>query len=398
MEFSAFPFDENLREGILSSGYKTATPVQEQVIPIILEGRDLIASAQTGTGKTAAFLLPLINLLIQEKQHDHISALIIVPTRELAIQIAQHMEGLSYFTDVSFISVYGGGDGNAFIEEKRALSRGADVVICTPGKMISHLNMGYVKLKQLKYLVLDEADRMLDMGFLDDILRIINHTPKERQTLLFSATMPDEIRLLTKEVLRDPLIVQIGLAAPAATVSHALYPVPQHLKTPLLAALLQEAQMRSVLVFTRTKHRARRVADQLQQAGFRATSLQGNLSQNQREAALRGFRAGSFEVMVATDIAARGLDVVDISHVINYDMPDTTDAYTHRIGRTGRAERTGEAFTFITPEDTDAVRAVERALNGRLERRTVPGFNYKAAAPPAPPTPAPTGYRRRRSA
>ncbi len=394
MSFDAFNLSPRIAAGIQALGYQTPTPIQIQAIPPIQGGRDVIGLAQTGTGKTAAFALPILQRL-ENGPRGRVRALVVAPTRELAAQIQQAFVDLGQKLPLRSVVIYGGVSLGPQIS---ALRRGADIVIACPGRLLDHLSQGNINLANVEVLVLDEADRMLDMGFLPDVRRIVRALPSRRQTLLFSATMPDEIRLLTKEVLRDPLIVQIGLAAPAATVSHALYPVPQHLKTPLLAALLQEAQMRSVLVFTRTKHRARRVADQLQQAGFRATSLQGNLSQNQREAALRGFRAGSFEVMVATDIAARGLDVVDISHVINYDMPDTTDAYTHRIGRTGRAERTGEAFTFITPEDTDAVRAVERALNGRLERRTVPGFNYKAAAPPAPPTPAPTGYRRRRSA
>jgi ATP-dependent RNA helicase RhlE len=277
------------------------------------------------------------------------------------------------------------------------LQNGVEIVVACPGRLLDHVGQGTADLSGIEVLVLDEADRMFDMGFLPDVRRIVRAVPQERQTLLFSATMPDDIRKLASEVLKNPKTVQIGQPAPAETVSHALYPVPQHLKTAFLKALLPTLGEGSVLVFTKTKHRAKRVAEQLAAAGFRATSLQGNLSQNRRQASLDGFRSGEYQIMVATDIAARGIDVLSISHVINYDMPDTPEAYTHRIGRTGRAERTGEAYTMVTSEDDADVRAVEHLLGQRLERRTLPGFDYTAQKPngdefargPRPPRPQP---------
>ena len=305
-------------------------------------------------------------------------ALIVAPTRELAEQIRQAFTDLGRQTRLRSVSIYG---GVGFGPQVQALRSGPEIVVACPGRLLDHIRQGTVNLGGVEVLVLDEADRMFDMGFLPDVRRIIQAVPERRQTLLFSATMPDDIRSLASEVLHDPLTVQVGHSAPVETVSHALYPVAQHLKTSLLTELLRGTETESVLVFTRTKHRAKRLAQQLDQAGFNATSLQGNLSQNQRQASLDGFRAGEYRVMVATDIAARGIDVLSISHVINYDMPDTPDAYTHRIGRTGRAEQTGEAYTLVTPEDTIAVRDVERVLGQKLERRTLPDFDYRAPAP-----------------
>jgi ATP-dependent RNA helicase RhlE len=276
------------------------------------------------------------------------------------------------------MTVYGGVGMYPQIQKLRA---GVEIVVACPGRLLDHLKQGTIKLSNLEVLVLDEADRMFDMGFLPDIRKIIQSVPPKRQTLLFSATMPDDIRKLAQDILRTPVTVQVDPAAPASTVAHALYPVEQHLKTALLIELLQHTDTNSVLVFTRTKHRATRVGEQLERAGYRAASLQGNLSQNQRQAALDGFRDGSYQVLVATDIAARGIDVSRISHVINYDMPDSPDAYTHRIGRTGRAEKNGDAFTFVTREDAAIVRGVERVLGKRIERRSVPDFDYKKPAP-----------------
>jgi ATP-dependent RNA helicase RhlE len=267
---------------------------------------------------------------------------------------------------------------NLQIKKMRA---GVEIVVACPGRLLDHINQGTINLSRIEVLVLDEADRMFDMGFLPDIRKIIRHVPAKRQTLLFSATMPDDIRRLAREVLHAPVIVQIGHTAPADTVCHALYPVDQHLKTALLVELLRQADTESVLIFTRTKHRAKRLGQQLERAGYSAASLQGNLSQGRRQAALNGFREGSYRILVATDIAARGIDVSSISHVINYDMPDTVDAYTHRIGRTGRAAKTGDAFTFIIREDEDMVRSIERVLGEKVERRTLKGFDYKVSAP-----------------
>jgi superfamily II DNA/RNA helicase len=276
------------------------------------------------------------------------------------------------------VTVYGGVGMDAQI---RNLRYGADIVVACPGRLLDHIERRNVNLSQVEVLVLDEADRMLDMGFLPDIRRILTCVPKKRQTLLFSATLPDDIRRLARDFMHDPVTVQVGSAAPVETVSHALFPVPQHLKAALLIALLHRTDTRSVLVFTRTKHRAKRIGKQLVDAGFKATSLQGNLSQNKRQAAMDGFRKGEYQILVATDIAARGIDVSSISHVINFDIPDTADAYTHRIGRTGRVDRTGDAFTLVTGEDEDMVRSIEALLGSRIERRTLEGFDYRRAAP-----------------
>jgi len=375
--FSTFNLGARLTAGVDALGYEEPTPIQEQSIPPIMAGRDVMGLAQTGTGKTAAFALPILQRLEQGRR-GRVRALIIAPTRELAEQIHQSFQDLGRQTRLRSITVYGGVSQGPQVQALRA---GPDIVVACPGRLLDYIRQGLVNLAGVEVLVLDEADRMFDMGFLPDVRRIIRAVPKQRQTLLFAATMPDDIRTLANDVLHDPLTVQIGLIAPVETVSHAIYPVTQHLKTALLIELLRATDMQSVLIFTRTKHRARRVGEQLERAGFSATSLQGNLSQNRRQAALAGFRDGSFQIMVATDIAARGLDVSGISHVINYDMPDTTDAYIHRIGRTGRAEHTGEAFTLVTFEDAATVRGVERVLRSPLERRYLPDFDYKAPAP-----------------
>ena len=377
MTFSIFNLSPRIAAGVAALGYQEPTPIQEQAIPPILAGRDVMGLAQTGTGKTAAFALPILQRL-ERGPRGRVRALIVAPTRELAEQIHQSFVDLGQQTGLHSMAIYG---GVSFTPQLQSLRAGPEIVVACPGRLLDHLRQGTANLSGVEVLVLDEADRMFDMGFLPDVRRIVRMTPETRQTLLFSATMPDDIRALAGEVLRDPLTVQIGHAAPANTVAHALYPVPQHLKTALLIDLLHNTSTGSVLIFTRTKHRAKRVAQQLEKAGFSATSLQGNLSQNRRQASLDGFRSGDFRIMVATDIAARGIDVLSISHVINYDMPDTTDAYTHRIGRTGRAEQTGDAFTLVTAEDVEEVRAVERVLGHKLERRTLTGFDYHAPAP-----------------
>jgi len=373
--------------GVSALGYQQPTPIQEQAIPLIISGRDVMGQAQTGTGKTAAFALPILQRL-ETGPRGRVRALVVAPTRELAEQIHQAFVDLGRQTRLRSIAIYG---GVSLGPQLQALRAGPEIVVACPGRLLDHIRQGTVNLAGVEVLVLDEADRMFDMGFLPDVRRIIRAVPERRQTLLFSATMPDDIRALAREALHDPLTVQIGYVTgasggsrtgtPVETVAHAVYPVAPHLKTALLTELLHDTETGSVLVFTRTKHRAKRVAQQLDRAGFDVTSLQGNLSQNKRQAALDGFRAGSYRIMVATDIAARGIDVLSISHVINYDMPDTIDAYTHRIGRTGRAKQTGEAYTLITAEDADAVRAVERVLGYKLERRTLPDFDYAAPAP-----------------
>jgi len=391
--FSGFNLSPRIAAGVTQLGYQEPTPIQERAIPPIMAGRDVMGLAQTGTGKTAAFALPILQRL-ERGPRRRPRSLIIAPTRELAEQIHQSFLALGRQTGLRSVAIYG---GVGMTQQVQALRNGVEIIVACPGRLLDHVGQGTVDLSGVEVLVLDEADRMFDMGFLPDVRRIVRAVPDRRQTLLFSATMPDDIRSLAAEVLTNPLTVQVGHAAPAETVSHALYPVPQHLKTALLKTLLPTLGQGSVLVFTKTKHRAKRVAEQLVAAGFRATALQGNLSQNKRQAALDGFREGAYQIMVATDIAARGIDVLSISHVINYDMPDTPEAYTHRIGRTGRAERTGEAYTLVTPDDDADVRAVERLLGGRLERRTLSDFDYRArpanadefARGPRPPRPQP---------
>jgi ATP-dependent RNA helicase RhlE len=377
MKFDAFNFHPRVAAGITAAGYITPTPIQMQAIPPVLEGRDVVGLAQTGTGKTAAFVLPILHRLMQGGRR-HVRALVIAPTRELAEQIHEAIGIMGRETGLRSVSIYGGVSMNPQIQKLRG---GIEIVVACPGRLLDHISHSVINMSHLEVLVLDEADRMFDMGFLPDIRKIVRHVPVKRQTLLFSATMPDDIRRLAGEVLHTPVTVQVDPPAPASTVAHTLYPVDQHLKTALLLELLRQIDTESVLIFARTKHRAKRVGQQLERAGYRAASLQGNLSQNRRQAALDGFRDGSYRILVATDIAARGIDVLRISHVINYDMPDTTDAYTHRIGRTGRAEKTGDAFSFITLEDEDVVRSIERVLGEKVERRTMKGFDYKKAAP-----------------
>ena len=377
-------FEElNLRPQLLKTigacGYESPTPIQGRAIPPALEGRDVMGLAQTGTGKTAAFVLPILQRMMQGPR-GRVRALIVAPTRELAGQIQEVIEALGRNARISSVAIYGGVGMGPQIQKFR---RGADIVVACPGRLLDYLRRGgIVDLSRVEVLVLDEADRMFDMGFLPDVRRIMGFLPEKRQTLFFSATMPPEIRRLADDMLSDPAVVQIKHIAPADTVSHALFPVRQHLKTNLLTEILrQNTDAGSVLVFTRTKQRAKRLAEHLEKTGYSAASLQGNLSQNRRQEALDGFRDGSYKVLVATDIAARGIDVSRISHVINYDMPDTTDAYTHRIGRTGRAERTGDAFTFVTPEDRAMVFAIERLLGKMPELRKLPDFDYSAPAP-----------------
>ena len=377
MTFQEFQFHPKVAAGISAAGYTTPTPIQAQAIPAVMAGRDVMGLAQTGTGKTAAFALPILHRL-QPGARGKIRALVVAPTRELAEQINDSFTALGSQLQLTSTTIYGGVGINPQVA---TLRRGVDIVVACPGRLLDHIGQGSIDLSRLEVLVLDEADQMFDMGFLPDIRRILKALPAKRQTLLFSATMPAAIRGLANETLSNPVTVQVDRVAPAVTVSHALYPVDQHLKTGLLMNLLRHTDTESVLIFTRTKHRAKRLDEQLQKAGYRAASLQGNLSQNRRQAALDGFRDGSFQILVATDIAARGIDVSQISHVINYDIPDTAEAYIHRIGRTGRAARSGDAFTLVTGEDTLMVRAIEKVLGKPLERRRLADFDYTVAAP-----------------
>ena len=385
MIFNQFNLDTRLQAGIKRAGYNTPTPIQEKAIPAALEGRDLIGTAQTGTGKTAAFVLPILHKLMQGSRKGT-RALIVTPTRELAEQIHQTIRALSIGTNLRSTTIYGGVGANPQIQ---ALRKGVEIIVACPGRLLDLMAQGHARLDRIEVLVLDEADRMFDMGFLPDVRRIIKAVPAQRQTMLFSATFPREVEQLANQSLKDPQRIAVGLSRPAHTVSHALYPVPQHLKRGLLLALLKQTDTDSVLIFTRTKHRARRLQRQIENAGYKVTSLHSDRTQGQRQKALNGFKSGQFQIMVATDIAARGLDVDSISHVINFDMPDTADAYIHRIGRTGRAERTGDAFTLVTPDDDNMIRSLEKIMGQKLERQLIQGFNYTA------PTPSSTSPARR---
>jgi superfamily II DNA/RNA helicase len=372
LTFKEFGLDESLLEGIAASGYENATPVQEQVIPLILNGQDIIASAQTGTGKTAAFLLPIINRLLHSRADDTVNALVIVPTRELAVQIAQNMEGLSYFTNISSIAVYGGGDGSNFSTEKQALSRGADVVICTPGRMIAHLNMGYVKLQGLQYLILDEADRMLDMGFYDDIMKIISFMPSERQNLLFSATMPTKIRDLARKILHEPVEINIALSKPPARIEQNAFVVYETQKIPLVKWLLKSRDLKSTLVFCSKKHNVKQLTMELKRSKFNVSEIHSDLDQAAREQVLLEFKSRRLPILVATDILSRGIDIDNIEMVINYDVPNDGEDYIHRIGRTARAETDGIAFTFISEKEQNKFRVIEELLGKPVTKAPVP--------------------------
>jgi ATP-dependent RNA helicase RhlE len=383
VNFEQLTLDPRVLAGVKAAGYSIPTPIQTQAIPVVMNGGDVLGLAQTGTGKTAAFMLPIINRLITGKL-GQVRALVLAPTRELAEQIRETAVVLSQKTKIRTIAIYGGVSKGRQISDLR---RGAEIVVACPGRLLDLMGERVIDLSKVEVLVLDEADRMCDMGFLPDIRRILKHLPAQRQTLFFSATMPDDIRGLADEILNNPFTVQVDVIAPAKTVSHALYPVLEGHKTKLLLAMLEKVATGRVLVFTRTKRRARNLAMDLEQQNFRVAALQGNMAQNQRQQAINGFREGKYDILVATDIAARGIDVSDISHVINFDMPDTVDAYTHRIGRTGRAEQTGEAFTFSIPADEPAVRDIERVLGAHIERRRLPEFDYGSFSPENRPQP-----------
>jgi ATP-dependent RNA helicase RhlE len=382
MGFTTLNLAAPLAANLKALGFVQPTPIQSAAIPPILEGRDVVGLAQTGTGKTAAFALPMLQKLMGGPRRTR--ALIIGPTRELAEQTYQALRTLGKGSGLHAATVYGGVGMKPQID---ALRHGTEIIVACPGRLLDHIRERNADLSHVEMLVLDEADQMFDMGFLPDIRSILRALPAQRQTLLFSATMPDPIRKLAAEILRNPVNIQIARVAPVETVTHALFPVPQHLKTSLLLEMLRRTDTGPVLVFTRTKHRAKRLAQQLEREHFKATSLQGNLSQNQRQRAMDGFRSGQFRILVATDIAARGIDVADISHVINFDIPATSDTYIHRIGRTGRAAKSGDAYTLVSQEDEADVRQIERALGQKIERRHLEGFDYKAAAPARPPAP-----------
>ena len=375
MPFASLKLHPDLLKAVKELGFVRPTPIQEDAIPPALAGRDVLACAQTGSGKTAAFLLPIIHRLI-EKPRRTTRALILTPTRELAAQILEDLNALAVHTPVSGAAVYGGvGMG----PQEHAFRSGVDIIVATPGRLLDHFRMPYAKLAGVEYLVLDEADRMLDMGFLPDIRRVLRHIPTKRQTHFFSATMPQPIAVLANEMLKNPEQIRLQRqSAPAVGITQAVYPVPQDLKAALFVALLERNILREALVFTRTKHRANRLAEHLVRAGINAARIHGNRSQAQRTEALAGFKNGKYRVLVATDIAARGIDVEALSHVVNFDVPAVPDDYIHRVGRTGRAEATGDAFTFVAPEDEGELRAIERAINRTLPRVTLPDFDYRA--------------------
>jgi ATP-dependent RNA helicase RhlE len=373
MAFTTFGLDPDLLRGVKELGFTRPTPIQQEAMPPALEGRDVFACAMTGTGKTAAFMLPILQRL-KGKRRGTTRALVLTPTRELAAQIEEHLSALAIHTALSGAAVYGGvGMG----PQEHAFRHGVDVVVATPGRLLDHLRQPYARLEGLEILVLDEADRMLDMGFLPDIRRILRHLPAKRQTLFFSATMPPPIAALAAEMLRNPVTIDVGRpSAPASGITHAVYPVAAELKSALLTALLKEGEIRSAIVFTRTKHRANRLADYLLRKGIRVARIHGNRSQSQRADALAGFKAGRYQALVATDIAARGIDVEALSHVVNFDVPKASEDYIHRVGRTARADATGDAFLLVSPQEEPDLRRIEHAIGKRLPRVTLPGFDY----------------------
>ena len=375
MPFSSLKLHPDLLKGIKELGFTRPTPIQEAAIPPALAGRDVLACAMTGSGKTAAFLLPILHKLIS-RPRGVTRALVLTPTRELAAQIVEDLNDLAVHTPITGAAIFGGvGMG----PQEHAFRSGVDVLVATPGRLLDHFRMPYAKLAGVEHLVLDEADRMLDMGFLPDIRRVLRHLPPKRQTLFFSATMPAPILTLTREMLHNPESIQLDRKpAPAVGITQAVYPVPQELKSALLVALLQRGEMREALVFTRTKHRANRLADYLARHGIKAERIHGNRSQSQRTEALAGFKSGKYRVLVATDIAARGIDVEALGHVVNFDVPKAAEDYIHRVGRTARAELTGDAFTLVSPDEEAELRGIERVVGKRLPRITVPDFDYTA--------------------
>lgn len=373
MKFSDFKLHPQIMEGIDAVGYEKPTPVQELAVPLISQGHDLIGCAQTGTGKTAAYVLPILNGIISDKhRNDTIKALIIAPTRELAVQIDQQLEGFSYFANISSVAVYGGGSGTDFEVEKKALKTGAEVIVATPGRLISHLNMGYVKFNELKYLVLDEADRMLDMGFLPDIQKILSHLPKERQTLLFSATMPREIRTLAKSILHKPEEVNLAVSKPAENVMQVAYLVYDNQKIALIKSLLQGKDLPSVLIFSATKSSVKAIENELKRLRLNVKAIHSDLEQDDRKIVLRQFRNREIQILVATDIVSRGIDIDNISLVINYNVPHDAEDYVHRVGRTARAEKTGVAITFINEKETRNFKKIEELIQSEVRKLPLP--------------------------
>jgi superfamily II DNA/RNA helicase len=372
MTFKELNLNESLLEAISYMGFETATPIQEKAIPLVLENRDLIACAQTGTGKTGAFVLPILNKLVG-KQDTNINTLIIVPTRELAIQIEQQIQGLSYFVSVGSKSVYGGGDGKDFDKEKQALTEGTDIIVATPGKLLSHLRLGYVQFQHVEHLILDEADRMLDMGFINDLKKIISFLPKKHQTLMFSATMPPNIAQLAKSILHNPAQISLSISKPAAGVKQTIYLTFDEQKVKVLAHLLEERKhYDSIIIFTSTKSKVSTIVKSLGRKGFKSKGISSNLEQTEREEVLRGFRSKRIRILVATDVMSRGIDIKEINMVVNYDAPHDAEDYVHRVGRTARAETKGEAITMVNPAEMYRIRKIEKLIESSIPKEQPP--------------------------
>lgn len=372
MTFNEFDLSSDLLDAIGYMGYQDATPVQEQAIPVILKGKDLIACAQTGTGKTAAFLLPILEFLHHRKRHTT-STLIIVPTRELAVQIDQQVQGMSYTLDVTSIAIYGGGDGDDWGQQKKALTRGADIIVATPGKLIAHLNMGYVKFDNLEYLVLDEADRMLDIGFYDDIIKIISYVPKTRQSMMFSATMAPNIRQLAKKILVNPAEINIAIAKPAEGVLQAAYLVHNSNKIKLINHLIaNKPDYQSILIFCSTKKRVAEIEKTLKNKHYEVRSISSDLDQAKREEVVLDFKSRKTRVLVATDVMSRGIDIKEINLIINFDVPQDAEDYVHRVGRTARADATGVALTFVNEEDMSRFQRIEQLIEREVLKLKTP--------------------------
>jgi superfamily II DNA/RNA helicase len=372
MKFTEFNLDESIIEAISYMGFENATPIQEFSIPVILKNKDLIACAQTGTGKTAAFVLPILNKL-KGKTESSIDTLIIVPTRELAIQIEQQIQGLSYFVSVGSVAIYGGGDGKGWDNQKDALVNGTDIIVATPGKLLSHLKMGYVDFSKVKHLVLDEADRMMDMGFTDDLNKIISYLPADRQTLMFSATMPNQIRTLAKKILKDPEEISLSISKPAAGVSQFAYFAHEDQKEKTVKLILDSRkEYDSIIIFTSAKMKVNSIVRGLKKSGYNAKGISSDLEQNEREEVLQEFRSKRLKVLVATDVMSRGIDIKEINMVINYDVPHDAEDYVHRIGRTARANTKGEAYTLVSGPDMHKLRRIEKLIDMTVPKLVLP--------------------------
>jgi ATP-dependent RNA helicase RhlE len=389
LDFKDFNFNPELFEGLSAMGFRNATPIQQQAIPLILSKKDLIACAQTGTGKTGAYLLPVMNMIAATEER-HNNTLILAPTRELAQQIDLQVEALSYFTNISSLTVYGGGDGIAYEQQKRSMREGVDIIIATPGRLISHLSSGVLKLDQLQHLVLDEADRMLDMGFYDDIMRIVSYLPTERQTVMFSATMPPKIRKLAGNLLRDPEQVNISISKPAEGISQQIYMVYDEQKVPLLTEILKSGSYKSIIVFASTKEKVKNLGKVFRNLGLKAEAFHSDLGQKERESILLMFKNKQLPIIIGTDVLSRGIDVEGIDLVINFDVPHDAEDYVHRIGRTARAETKGTAITLVNNRDKRKLASIEKLIEKEIEKMPIP---ESIAAIPVNTDPRPTTHR-----